>query len=210
MRRLSLFAPFSTLLLLGLLSTERALGDCAMREPDATGTTTASNIKVLGADCGGDFCQSCIDSAVATWNGSCGGYENPTFVGTSGTASFSSFVRFMAGSNPGTLTDCSGSKCACAFVSYDSQGQVVGGTIRVWQTAGTQACSGSASALLTHELAHLLGLADPPAGCSCSNIMGDVNGSIDAQVCQTIDEVYRTGDEIAVGDPPHPCSNPPK
>jgi hypothetical protein len=208
MRRL---APLLALVLLGLATPDPASADCALRTDEPDGTTQASVIKILGADDDGDFCQSCIDSAITTWDDACSGYENPTFVGASGSAAFSAFVRFVSGTNPGTFEDCSSSKCACAFVNYDPQnGTIVGGTIRVWQKAsGTANCSAQATELLTHEFTHLLGVEDPPAGCDCTNIMGDVEGAIDGQVCQTIDQVYQTLNETPDPDPEHPCQNPP-
>lgn len=195
---------------LGALLVGKLVADCAKPTPGVSQNQSASKIKVLAANGGGTVCQSCINSASSTWNGSCGSGSKPQFVGVTQSADITAFVRFMGGSNPGSFANCSASKCACADVDIDpSNGRITLATVRIWETAPGQDCTANATDILTHEFAHLLGIDDPPPGCNgCTNIMGSVTGAIDNQVCDQADANFRTQAEI--GPPPfnHPCRPP--
>lgn len=209
MKRRFLRPLAGTLFVLGAFVVGKLIADCAKPTEGVAQNQQASKIKVLAANDGGVVCQDCIDDAAVTWNGSCTSGTKPTFVGVSSTADITAFVRFTGDSNPGTFDNCAASKCACADVDIDmNTGEITLATIRIWETAGSQNCTASATDILTHEFAHLLGIDDPPVGCSgCTNIMGSVTGPIDAQVCDQANDNFKT-DAESTPDPPddgHPC-----
>lgn len=80
-------------------------------------------------------------------------------------------------------------------------------SVSIWQTAQGQNCAAHASDILTHEFAHILGIADPPMDTcdGCTNIMGNVTGPIDSAVCDQIDRNFRTNQETASIPINHPC-----
>jgi hypothetical protein len=178
--------------------------------PLLSGVTSASrtsSVALSGVSQGRSVDSTALSNASSNWNGGCSGYDNPQF-STSGTADIAVNVIFYSGTDAANGFSCSG-KCACTDTQITG-GAVSGATVRMFERQGNgTSCTGAQSEVLTHELGHVLGLGDPPAGASCSGrIMGDLFGSIGGAECTTVDGNFFTRDEVnrpSPGDGQGPC-----
>lgn len=153
-RALPLLRVISVLLLL-VSARSGVAQNCAPIKTEASGGATAlETVKFL--DSNSEFGSS-LGAAVASWNNRCGAEDIPNLT-TSGTANYAVNILFHTGSRP---PDSSGNPQGCgnSSVAYNSAKEFVGATIDIWekQTNDT-ACDQEYTAVLAHEIGHVLGL----------------------------------------------------
>lgn len=191
-------------LIFSILATPAAIaGPCAQpgsRVPVVTGTGEL------------DLDSSTVDAgtmgkAIGDWQSSCTQYGTgfPTLV-PNGKGGFPVTVTLHPGSSANT-----NGRCGVTTIAYQN-GKIVSATINLW----TQQLNGSpcspAYDNLAHEIGHLLGEADAPAGCN-GHIMGAPTfaGSprtVFPDDCSDVDSLWMTPKELAPPPPP-PSQCPP-
>lgn len=195
----------SAVLALGLASGARA-DVCAQPYSKITDAAPAAYVDLRGFDGGAGICDSCMMAAAKAWNDACTTDQIPEISVDSGSG-IGADVAFVSGTNPGTIPNCSSDKCGCTNLTV-TNGRITGADVTLFQSAvGTADCESSWNSILTHEVGHVLGLQDASA---CSNrIMGNVFASINSNDCDGADANFKSGSELNITDPNHPCSNPP-
>ncbi len=164
-----------------------ARGDsCANSYSEISASSAIDTIRLNGIYGDRAPCISCLSTAASAWSSACGSSSLPNLT-TSGAADMVVPVYFLLGQNPGTVPGCSGTKCACTRLTF-SGGQIATAQIYIWEaTGGGQNCTAQQTAVLTHEIGHLLGLEDPSPGTCTTRIMGNVTGAIAAADCNEVD-----------------------
>ncbi|HLX09970.1 MAG TPA: hypothetical protein VKY89_19100 [Thermoanaerobaculia bacterium] len=195
--RLALLAA----LIFSILATPAAIaGPCAqpgIQVPVVTGTGE------LDLD-GSTVDAGTMGKAIGDWQSSCTQYGTgfPTLV-PNGKGGFPVAVTLHPG--PSSIK---GGRCGITAVKYQG-GKIVSATIDVWtQQANGSPCS-PAYDNLAHEIGHLLGEADAPAGCN-GHIMGApaFAGSprtVFPDDCSDVDSLWMTPKEQAPPPPPNQC-----
>lgn len=180
---------------------------CATPYDEITSAAAANTINITGADGGAGICSTCIQDAGDAWNNSCSDDETPRFQ-EGGSGGIDVSVGFHSGANPGTIPNCSSSKCACTTTTIDSEGKITGATVSMFQSSSSSSnCQADWTSVLTHEFGHVLGLQEASA---CENrIMGNVFAGVNSNDCEGADSNFLSGAEINIDRDEHPCQNPP-
>jgi hypothetical protein len=178
-------------LLVMLTNPDAARADsCAPPLAGVTAQSLMSSIKLVGVSTGRPIDGSALTSATSNWNNSCAGFKNPD-LRTSGTADITVNVHFRSGNDMANGFSCSG-KCACTQTQVTG-GRVSGAVIQMFEKQGNgTSCTSSQSAVLTHEVGHVLGLGD--SNCS-GRIMGDISASVGSGECVAVDDNFLTAEE---------------